>query len=218
MDVDPWTTTAAVASAPRLAGVDLTGVDVGAAVDVASWLLTEWSGRNEGTSTTTRTYHPAWMPMPNVDVGRFPFGIGCGTRLELGGYVEDVLEVAVDGVPLADTVWSLYRHEAIERTDGLMWSGTVVVSFVSGHPPSAAGQAAAVALAAEIVLDSAGKACRLPANVLTVARQGVTVTTKAKDPAAGRVGITAVDLYLAAINPKARRRRSTVASPDTYRR
>jgi hypothetical protein len=224
VDVDPWTTPAAVYASPRLAGVDTSAVDVDAMVDVASWLLTEWAGRQEGTAVTARTYYPNRRPLLGADAGPrnadtwWDLHGFCGDRIELGGYVDSVLSVAVDGVTAADVVWRLDEHAWLVRTDGAAWWGTVVVDLVSGRPPSPAGVAAAVALAVEFVLDAAGGKCRLPANVVQVARQGVTVATKTKDPAAGRLGIPAVDAYLAAVNPKGRRRRGTVASPDTIRR
>lgn len=90
------------------------------------------------------------------------------------------------------------------------WGGTPDAQGVPG------GTAAALALTKELLLaGKAGKACRLPARVQNVTRQGVSylLLDDLSMFSEGRTGLPEVDLWLASLQLGRARRRSAVIDP-----
>lgn len=95
--------------------------------------------------------------------------------------------------------------------------GTFDVTVTYGAPPPVSGVEAARALACELykLTHPAAGECKLPTGVTQIIRQGVTITKQAQKVwTDGQTGIIPVDAFLAAYNPKGRRRRGRVWSPD----
>lgn len=151
-------------------------------------------------------------------------GIGSVTRVELDGVALDPSAYRVDRVNGA------YR---LVRQDGECWPlcqdmgkplgqvGTFGVTYQPGvRPDSLAGYAAGV-LACEYAKACTGKACRLPAGVQTVARQGVTLDLSKQSRKAAavfpnnRTGIREVDDWVSRWNPHGLAGPSAVWSPDS---
>lgn len=132
--------------------------------------------------------------------------------------VAAVTGVEIDGE--AFTEWRLLRSGWIERTDGQGWpvcTGTTEITYEFGEPPPAAGQFAAIELGIELAKALLGSnECQLPQRVVSITRQGISMT--AMDPSEfmdkGKVGITSVDLWLSAVNPRAKAQGARVWSPD----
>lgn len=141
---------------------------------------------------------------------------------------------ATTAVPSPPTVVvdpSAYRLEGnyLVRQDGGEWPqtqdmiaalgspNTWSVAYSRGVPPSAWGQYAAGLLIQQFAQAIIGDTnCKLPYNVLTAARSGVTITKNVLK-AASTTGIALVDQYVAAENPNALQSPGSVWSPDVSR-
>lgn len=165
-----------------------------------------------------------------------PRSCGCSTLDEVTLGASPVLaitRVRVDGATLASSAYRIDDHRYLVRIDGQSWpscqdltadpatdTDTWDVTFMYGQPVPQSGRDAAAALACELYQSAKGGACKLPTRVQTITRQGVTVALL--DPfdflEKGKVGVYVVDLFLKAYNPKGRRRRGRIASPDVARR
>lgn len=135
--------------------------------------------------------------------------------------VTEIMSVTINGQAFTD--YALVRGNWLQRTDGRGWGrwfDDTVVVYAYGSAPTEAGVAAAVSLGIEI-----GKAatndstCRLPKRVTSVTRQGMTIAVidSMDFYKQGKTGVPDVDLWLTAVNPKQRRRRARVFSPDIPR-
>lgn len=180
--------------------------------------------------------------IPYMDGGQW-FNAACGTcgdtcqcgadvdEIELPGPVAQVNAVYIDGAVFTD--WALYNENSLVRTDpGGTWpkcqnlaldlteAGTWGVDYVRGLPVPADGRRAVGTLACELArLCTGDKRCRIPANVTSVVRDGVSYTF---DPGefytAGLTGIPSIDLFISSVNPGHNRRPSGVYTPATLAR
>jgi hypothetical protein len=151
----------------------------------------------------------------------------CEVRLDSPlGAVLDVVEVFVDGEALPESAWVLDGPERLLTADASCWPvGTwceprrMVVTWLAGQSPPTLALLATGELAGELVAPCVGGTCRLPSNVTSVTRQGVTVTLG--DPAAllaeGLTGLPMLDLAIRTFNPARLPMRSRVFSPDVPR-
>lgn len=144
-------------------------------------------------------------------------------RLRLDpGPVTFVHEVTVDGRPYS--AWRLSGDWLIS-TGGCwpaqaQWGPRTHVVWSAGVEPPAVCLSAAAEVADELVRACGGDpSCRLPSNVVSITRQGVTV--QMGDPAAlldkGLTGMPRVDMAIRALNPNTLSVRSQVFSPDFAR-
>jgi hypothetical protein len=192
------------------------------------WTLEPWGG---------------WgYPYPTLDAGVF-VNLGCGSchgdcacatlqEAELPGQVYDVTEVKVDGVVVSGSGWRLDRHPKVAgtllvRIDGGAWptcqnltladgAGTWLVTARYGQPVPEIASLAVGELACEFLKGMDGQDCRLPREVVSLARQGVTLqfpdaVALARD---GFLGLVMCDRFLQAVNPLRRQRKVRVVSPD----
>lgn len=133
-------------------------------------------------------------------------------RVEIGGTVRDAASYR-----LRDGRW-------LEELTGSGWPTCdpgVVVTYNAGTDPPGAGREAAATLLLHLAYGRVGDPrCRLPGNTTAISRQGITqsFTPAAEIIAAGRTGLTEVDLWLASVNPTNRRHRPSSWSPDTHPR
>lgn len=245
-----WNCPEAVATASPVA----TGYAVTAATEVL-WAL---SGRKFGFCTVTlrpcrqsceASYpydYPLWSGLnysgPYFDWFWLPTICGacgnncsCGSvpEVELPGVVNRIIQVKVDGSPLA-TGGSAYRlddNHTLVRTDGLAWPrcnnlvendtevGTWSVTAEYGQEVPVAGRLAMGEMACEILKAMAGQDCRLPPGVTQLVRQGITISYPDVGQLLkeGRTGLYLVDLFLAAENPFGLKSRPRVYSIDSPR-
>lgn len=145
---------------------------------------------------------------------------GTHCEIELPGPVGRVDEVKADGVILEETDY--------EVQDGryLVWTGEtacpfpqgntgeVEVTYVNAYLPEPDGLFAMATLAYEFARACSGKACRLPSNVTSIVRQGISMTLTPGSFPGGRTGIQEVDAYLGQWNPNGVTIPSQVWSPD----
>lgn len=140
---------------------------------------------------------------------------------------------SVDEVLVGDEVIpaSAYRVDVtggvylLVRVDGECWptcqnftadqgeEGAFSVEYQIGQPLPLALQVAAAMLACEYTTALTGGACKLPAKMTRLSRQGVEV--ELESPEAGdSTGIRQVDMVVAALNPGGRQRPPVLLSPD----
>lgn len=116
------------------------------------------------------------------------------SKVPLAGYVQEIVEVKIDGVLVDPATYRVDRHRWLVRTrvdandvNSPAWPGcqnldlpleqpgTWSVTYLWGEDVPAAGVAAAIELACEIYKACAGAECRLPTGTQRVNRQGVTI-------------------------------------------
>lgn len=131
-------------------------------------------------------------------------------------------EVKVDGEVLPNTAYHVEDGNKLVRLDGKGWpacSGPkFTVTYLQGHPVDELGEYVGGLLAQEYLqaMSPKGK-CRLPANVTTVTRQGISMELSTGMFPDGTTGIKEVDAYLVQWNPYGMRTRPEVYSPDLPR-
>lgn len=192
-------------------------------VALASEILWALSGRQFGACPVIARPCPQSYAMPLYGGGTWrSTACGCAggcsrvspSVVHLPGPVGEVLAVAVDGITLDPDEYAL-EGEYLYRV-GDVWPaqdlghpngevGTWSVTYTRGHPvPVGVGRLTGI-LAAEFVNACTGGKCRLPRNVESVSRRGVSY--QMVDPAEiyqnGKTGLSEVDLWLSAVNPNA---------------
>lgn len=152
-------------------------------VDLASYLL--WAA-------TGKVYGPcpvSVLPCNELTCGYCHHPLRqCGCRsvpeIRLDGPVHSVTEVVIDGIALPDTSYRIDDYEWLVRLDGESWPtnadpldpDSFRVDYLLGFAPPGGAATVTGALACEIAKDRCGNAnCRLPSNLRTVSRQGITV-------------------------------------------
>lgn len=240
MSVAPWATVDDLpAERPKVTGGDEEWERL---LLLASETLYVLSGRRwSGAGTRTVALRSVGAgPLPGTlgeqaAVGVLWLEVGCsgGAHLDcqrassvrLPSYpVNAVLSVAVDGAPRVAASYHLEGRRYLVSDAG-PWptcSAALVVEYEYGVEPPAGGKAAAIDLA--LALGELSEAngdvtkTRLPGLRTSIDRQGVSVgyETSTALLAAGKTGLYLADLWLAAVNPTGRRRRSSSWSPDTH--
>lgn len=198
------------------------------------WALSgrQWSGRADPPCEATATLYVeqgvCWGWWPGVlDAGyvgnwvRSPAAQAQRAVKLHHDEVTDVVSLSIGGVAFTD-----YRRNGswLYRTDGRSWAEhaglDVVVVYQWGKEPPLGGKRAVELFAVELGKAEAGDStCRLPKRVISVVRQGVSMTlldpqTFLKD---GKLGIPEIDIWLASVNPKGLAERGSVWSPDVPR-
>jgi hypothetical protein len=174
-------------------------------------------------------------------VGRFGtwFDLGCGScggecscsvvsEAILPFPVSTVIRVTMDGTPMATGAYRVDDNRRLVRTDGGHWPrcndlsknddqpGTWSVTASYGEDVPVSGRMAVGELACEILKAMDGEDCRLPAGLISLARQGVTISLPQpgdlwKD---GKTGLFLCDAFISTVNPGNLTRRARVFSVD----
>jgi len=95
--------------------------------------------------------------------------------------------------------------------------GTFSVTYLNAHPVDELGAYAAGILALEFAKACSGKKCRLPSNVVSITRQGVSMELDPGTFPNGTTGIREVDAFIGLWNPKGLSRGGTVWFPGVNR-
>lgn len=168
----------------------------------------------------------SWGGSPSNWDASYWFASSCGTcagscscgevpQVELPARTASVSAVLVDGVLLPPTSYRLDNSRILVRTDGLRWPrcnnlrladtqpGTWSVAVNVGTDVPASAAMPMGELACQILRARAGQDCRLPMQVQSLVRQGVTVHFPDINAALenGRTGLYLTDLWLASVNP-----------------
>lgn len=190
---------------------------------------------------TWRTYPVSggstpWVPVNlggqwlNIGCGHAASACGCGALAEVHlGTASEVTQVMVDGAALDASAYRLDTGGRLVRLDGEGWplcqnlaapdteEGTWSVTYLRGAAVDGHGAYAAGALAGEFVRACTGGECRLPDNIVSIVRNGVSMTLGAGAFPDDRTGIREVDAYLDRWNPYRHKVAPLVWSPDLAR-
>lgn len=188
---------------------------------------------------------PKWWPSPANSTTPWgwcschrPRQSGCSRlseiRLPNGPVNPEGVVVKIDGATLDPDAYRIDDSRYLVRIDGDGWpccqdleladteERTFSVAYVFGKNPPIGGVRACEVYGDQLALamnPSAEGECRLPKNVVSVARQGV--TTRFADPSMfaekGLVGLASVDAWVMSVNQGGKRRRATVYFPGRSR-
>lgn len=138
---------------------------------------------------------------------------GCGgwlQKIRLPGIAQYVVQVKIDGAPLLASAYRLDPDGTLFRVDGGAWptcqnmaapdtaAGTFAVTYGFGYEPPELGRRAAAQMAREFWLACNGAACALPAGVVEIARQGITIKRAVNLFKDGATGLKMVDAFTTA--------------------
>lgn len=182
---------------------------------------------------STRSY-----PSPALINGMW-FNLTCGScwgtcsctalsEVKLPNPVSAVVSVKIDGATLPVTGYALYDSEMLIRTGGATWPdcndlsrpdtavGTWSVTFDVGRAVPEGAAWAVGELACEVIRAANGEDCRLPKNVTSIARQGVTISLPDVTSmfAKGLTGLPLADMWIMSVNPQRLATRSRVYHVD----
>lgn len=151
-------------------------------------------------------------------------GCGCSgaASVRLKAPVGRIDEIKIDDVVLDPATYHVEDGNRLVRLDGKRWPACAgpkfTVTYFNGHEVDELGEYVGGLLALEYLnaMNSKGK-CRLPANVTTVTRQGISMDLSTGMFPDGTTGIREVDAYLMQWNPHGLRTRPEVYSPDLPR-
>lgn len=228
----------------------------GQAVQFATEVVWALSGRQFGLCTVTLrpcrrecfddTWSSAYSQFPSSGdfvrpalIGGRWFNLICGgcgdgcscsrvSEVVLPAPVNRIIEVKVDGAPLATGAYRLDNARLLVRIDGGEWpicndlsrndteEGTWSITAEYGTHVPEGGAWAVGELACELIAAIGGGDCRLPRNITQLARQGVTISFPNvvelfKERA---TGLYLVDLFISTWNPNRLTARSGVYSVD----
>lgn len=176
-----------------------------------------------------------WLNLPCGNSCSGPCSCGPIEQVDLGGGVDSINSVTIDGLELAESDYRLDNSRYLVRLDGGTWpecqdmasdpmdagSNSFAVSFNLGLPVPAGGRIAAGVLACHIARGICGDgSCQLPARVTRASRQGVELTfdSLADVWKNGSTGLFAVDSWLASVNVSRRGGRVASVNSITTRR
>jgi hypothetical protein len=183
--------------------------------------------------------YPAGASRPHRAITASGICGSCGfsalSRVLLSGYpVQEITEVKVDGVVVAETEYRLDGNKWLVRKNGESWpvcpdlsldddqEGTFSVSYTFGLDPTPLAREAAAALACEFYnACTPGGECKLPSQAVRIVRQGVTIDRL--QPLAsmlrkGETGILALDAFMEAYGKHRRKPAFWSSSGPKYAR
>lgn len=160
--------------------------------------------------------------------GCSPRGCECSwvEHIYLDGPVGAVTEVKVDGAVVDPAYYRVDNFTDLVRVGGPEWPtcqdmsapdtevGTMSVSYVRGAALDPLGGVVAGILAREYLQACKGAECRLPASVVSLTRQGVSMQFDQGVFPGGVTGIDTVDLWIRQWNPYGIKSPTRVKSPD----
>lgn len=175
-----------------------------------------------------------WQFMPYLDTGGRWNNLICpggqcrpASEVWLPGPVAGIAEVRVNNALVDPAAYRVDDQSYLVRQDGGAWpvsqdygvdstssTSTFVVTYARGVPVPAAGAAATGVLAVEFLKACVGSACRLPARVSSLTRQGVSMQAAQTTIKDGMTGINEVDNWIYSVNPYKRAQATRVYSPD----
>lgn len=133
-------------------------------------------------------------------------------------------DVTIDGYPLDSSAYEMRGHY-LARIDGDAWpccDDSFTIAYKWGTEVPQSGKTAVATLACELFLACnpnaiEGAQCRLPRNIASISRQGVSVIFERLTRTGGpfRFGIWEIDIFLEAWNPHGVDGPSVIMSPDT---
>lgn len=172
-------------------------------------------------------YYGFWF---ELSCGSCSGGCSCTevSEVVLPSPVSSIVRVMMDGTPMATGSYRVDNNRLLVRTDGQRWPrcndlsknddqpGTWSVTAAYGQDVPTAGRLAVGEMACEILKAMDGEDCRLPSNVQSLTRQGVSLSFPDVGSLfrQGRTGLYLVDSFVSTVNPAGLKTRSRVYSVD----
>lgn len=208
---EPWTSWDAVAACGPASLSDVSPSQREYAVDVASEILYNLSGRvYPGICTVTRSLCLSCRTCLPATCGCEPVN-GYYVDLGIAAPVWGAWDVIADGVTLPASAYTVHDRRYLVRTDGELWPvtgngqtslmdpNTFRATWAYGRKVPVGGQQAAQLFVTEIAKLCVGDAsCQIPQRVTNVNREGMsfTILDSMKMIEEGRTGIALIDLWL----------------------
>lgn len=128
--------------------------------------------------------------------------------------------VSLDGTTLDPSSYHVEDGNKLVRSDGGRWPSCAgenfTVTYLNAYPVDTVGAYAGGVLAAEYLKALSGdKKCRLPSNITSVARQGISYEVAKGMFPDGMTGLREVDTYIMGWNPHGMRTAPAVYSIDS---
>lgn len=156
-----------------------------------------------------------------------PDSCSCTTVREviLPGIVGDIVRVTLNGADLDPTAYRVDNGNRLVRQDGETWplcqdmnlpaddDGAFVVEYYDGAAPDTSLNYAAGLLAVEFYRACTNQSCALPGGVVSVVKQGITMTVAQGLFTNGFTGIKPVDAVISIYNPFGHKRRPVIIAP-----
>lgn len=166
----------------------------------------------------------------NLVCGSCPGTCSCSAVSEfvLPAPVHDIIDITIDGTPMASGAYRLDNNRLVVRTDGGTWplcndlsvndgaEGTWTVTATIGRVIPDGAALAMGQLVCEIIRGAQGEDCNLPPGVTQLIRQGVTIQYPDIGELfrQGRTGLYLVDMFVSTWNPNRLTNRSRVYNVD----
>lgn len=187
-----------------------------------AWTANEWIG---GTYPSPALINGQWF---NLTCGTCWGTCSCSSvsEVRLPGPVVSISEVRINGVVLTGSAYRVDNSRLLVRQDGGSWplcndlsrppgsSGTWTITASVGRVVPEGGAWAVGEMACELLKAMRGEDCRLPRNLTSLARQGVTISVPDVSEMFknGLTGLFLTDLFITSVNPK-----RLVQSAQVYR-
>lgn len=152
------------------------------------WPGGEWYQWQGGMWPRPLLYAGAWF---NIACGSCPGSCNCGSQLsavKLPPPIYSIIEIKIDGTVLPTGSYTVIDNQRVIRTDGGLWpqcqdltqpdtaDNTWSITFTDGEEVPELGRLALGELLCEYARAFCGDDCRLPKNVQSLVRQGVTIS------------------------------------------
>ena len=147
------------------------------------------------------------LPLP---IGRIDEVVVDGVIVDPGDYT--IIRNQLTWIGGGDCPWPICQDLSLPDTE----PGTFSVTYLNAWPVDTLGAYAAGVLAYEYAQACVGNKCRLPSNVTSLTRQGVTMEMATGSFPGGFTGIREVDAFIAIYNPRGVREQTRVWSPDIH--
>lgn len=187
----------------------------------------QWGGGySGGTWPRPLLYAGAWY---NITCGGCPGDCSCTalSKFLLPAPIQSIVQIKIDGAVMPTGSYKVFDNQKVVRTDGSWWpvcqdltkadteTNTWSVTFTQGEPVPEIGKLALGELFCEYARACAGEDCRLPKNVQSLVRQGVSISLPTEED--WMESLTFVHQYIKYANPNHLRGAPAVHNIDDTR-
>lgn len=152
----------------------------------------QWGGAGSWTWPRPMLYAGAWY---NITCGGCPGDCSCTalSKFLLPAPIQSIVQIKIDGAVMPSGSYKVFNNQTVVRTDGSFWpacqdltkadteNNTWSVTFTQGEPVPEIGKLALGQLLLEYIRACTGDDCRLPKNVQSLVRQGLSITLPATE-------------------------------------
>lgn len=146
---------------------------------------------------------------------KLPPPVGRVDEVKVDGAVVDPVNYRIDNGNLlvwqtaGDAPWPTSQDLSLADTE----PGTFAITYLNAHPVDGNGAYAVGILAQEFAKACTGRSCKLPENVTSIVRQGITMEVVSGSFPGGETGLRAVDTFIGLWNPGHLKQPPTIFNP-----